>query len=1099
MAEKSRSGREPISVIELSQDFCNESWSTGNCTAGNSNYITGSEIYAPTAGQPWTMPDWEGTVGQTSGPTGAADRIEFEKVSTGTSDEIKLTSIAMPEGETLRFSGYFKRTNGAFSNNTVRVYIQTSTGEAGAAMDYEDGTTANGVEKLAGGGALESFDTVTSTDAGSGWWRFEVTLAASRVVNPASFGFEFSFDATTTGTGIGLSVGGIVSGAQLMVYTREGQGYVGTTGENIIALSNEPCFNTRQTCQDPTNYDKGVQVLKFVSDRSPQLTDDYYLPMLENVSISPAELNPAGAKKSTSGLGKRATITATFQDAPHTDAIVDPYVEQRSYSPLERGTFWQKWRARNPYYLNRQLDFKTGYFVDGVLTDAVTRSYVITGFSGPDSSGKVTLRGKDILTRAEDSKAQAPNANTGKISSAIAAGDTIPDSPPYTVTLTPAGIGDLEYSASGTCRIKKEIFTFTRSGDVLTLTARAQQGSEASDHAINEVVQECLVYTSQNCSNILYDLLNVYAGIPASYLDKANWDIEQAAHLTNLYSTTISEPTSVSKLISEMCEQMYFLTWWDERASLVKLRALRAAVDDVVTDLDDDNHLIENSISWTDNPDELVTQVWVFHGQINPTVKLEQESNYATAEVVGDFDAEGADRNDTKRIRKVFSRWIDAAGTSAANDLATSIINRYSTLPRTCSFTLDAKDGDLWLADFIRVQNRLNVDIFGNVEQVNLQVMRANETAIGTKFSYAAQQFILQQEVDPTADNLIIGSDYLNVNLYDFYVSQKGVPAANKTITFTVRTGVTIGGDAANYDSTNIPNNASRDSTKDTYDAGTSQTSGLSVGDVIMLQRAGISTPRDIAAGATYPSTSNTADWLIKEYPITAALDTGTSWPANTTLKLIIEAGAYVVGEGGNGSAHVFEQELATGSDPILETAPAGDGGHAMKIQHAIEITNLGTISNGCGGGGSSAWITSPVNPYIFVATGGGGAGYPSRAMSSIEIGAPSGFNMISDAQVGTQLTGGNGAEGLYTGSAFGSPFYYAFNSSAVTSARGNGGSSNSNAGQQGNVDSDTGGGISYPLLSGTGGTGGDAIVSGYNLVTWTGGNEGDIRGAKNT
>jgi len=41
------------------------------------------------------------------------------------------------------------------------------------------------------------------------------------------------------------------------------------------------------------------------------------------------------------------------------------------------------------------------------VVDSITRTFFITGFSGPDSNGRVNISGKDVLTLAANDKAKA--------------------------------------------------------------------------------------------------------------------------------------------------------------------------------------------------------------------------------------------------------------------------------------------------------------------------------------------------------------------------------------------------------------------------------------------------------------------------------------------------------------------------------------------------------------------------------------------------------------------------------------------------------------------------------------------------------------------
>jgi len=83
---------------------------------------------------------------------------------------------------------------------------------------------------------------------------------------------------------------------------------LGTTGGS-------KCFNTRATCQDPTNYDStSYLTLRFCHNQA-NIPDDYnYLPYLQSASVSAARINPGGGNDNISPLGIRSTLSCTFSD-----------------------------------------------------------------------------------------------------------------------------------------------------------------------------------------------------------------------------------------------------------------------------------------------------------------------------------------------------------------------------------------------------------------------------------------------------------------------------------------------------------------------------------------------------------------------------------------------------------------------------------------------------------------------------------------------------------------------------------------------------------------------------------------------------------------
>ena len=129
--------------------------------------------------------------------------------------------------------------------------------------------------------------------------------------------------------------------------------------------SDRKCFNTRATCQDPEHYDRTIKTIRFCKIGQ-VLPNVPCFPLLSKTSIAPTEINPGGSGRSSGPLGKRARVTLDFIDAPSSDIGIDPYVTEREYDPLGRGTFWSKWLSRNPFYNNRAIRVLEGYVGQGI-------------------------------------------------------------------------------------------------------------------------------------------------------------------------------------------------------------------------------------------------------------------------------------------------------------------------------------------------------------------------------------------------------------------------------------------------------------------------------------------------------------------------------------------------------------------------------------------------------------------------------------------------------------------------------------------------------------------------------------------------------------
>jgi len=861
----------------------------------------------------------------------------------------------------------------------------------------------------------------------------------------------------------------------------------GITCTASLATGGTECYNTRSTCQDPANYRPldiygklAPLVLNFCKSQSFLPDGAYYIPSLSSVTLSAGSINPIGAGASSSALGTRGGITVQLQDHPHTDKWVDPYIANRmsrdaNYIATERGTFWTKWKARNPYYIGRTVKHHTGFIKNGAVVDVVTRTYFVTTINGPDASGRVTIQGKDLLTKLSDEKAKAPFVSKGTLLAPITASDTA-------FTLNPVGIGNDEYPASGLLRIGAELCTFTRVGDAVTIV-RGRHNTEAKDAKAGDVVQLCLVYDSKSPAYILEDLEKNFAGIDPDLLDLAQWAQEQTDYMPRLYSGIIAEPTGVNSLVSEMAEQMYFYQIWDERNSLLKMRAIRPAQGDTIYQLDEFANLEQDSVDVSDLNDQLITQVWVYYAIINPIAGLTDETNYAAREII--FTDEGsAVKNGVEKIKKIFCRWIGPTNGAAAVDLGKKIIARYGRAPRKITFALSNKDSDVWLGDFATINHRSSVDATGAPLPLNVQVMSAQQNRPGTRFVYTAQEFVFEAPVDVTDKLIIISADTLNVNLRDAYDDQFAMPPApGDTVRFEIRPGVVIGARGYEFSET------FSGSLKGYYYKTTPTTITR---DFAPLMRREATTVTNFAVGATYTSSLRPFELMsdMREVPPSIALDTGT-WPGGVTLILTIGAGATVIGEGGFCSVHGGLGALSGGFRELL--AIASDGGNAMRIRHPITITNNGRIAGGGAGGFPSvlgAWLPYFAEKLFSVQPSGTGAGHilqPALTVADLAPMYPSPPGGIPQYSVETTPSGGSLIAGG-TGSVQVLPMIgglraYGRNAGAPGIAA------------QSPVQTRPAGGVTpQPITKASkSGRAGYAISEGASLITWV--NKGDVRG----
>jgi hypothetical protein len=591
------------------------------------------------------------------------------------------------------------------------------------------------------------------------------------------------------------------------------QASLGVTG-------NTQCFNTRSTCQDTANYTPVEHTLRFCSSRSPRpklLVNAF--PQIMDVDMTPGRLDPAG------GLGQRATASVTFQDHPYHDRGLDPYYRVRYGSSIAEdlqaesggealqaesggeellatdaelnasnriaGTFWGRTLARNPYYQQRKCVVRTGYIVDGEYdpTQFIDRTYLLESIVGPDASGRVQLKAKDPLKMLDDERSQAPFPSNGRLVSAVDESET-------TLNVDAGAIDlDDEYPVSGPfyIRIGSEVLEVTSRFVNFFTVQRAQFGTQASTHDVDDTVQLCLRYAAQRAHVIYEDLLSTYALMDATFIPYADWTTEADAYLPRTYSTLITEPTPVKDLVKELCKSGLFSTWYDERVAQIKMRAIREPDPDALT-LNENEHIIADSVQVTFKPELRISQSWVYFAQTDPTESLEEVRNYRQLSVAADLESEGDNKFRAPAIDKIFSRWITSR--TNADEVALRMTQLFGETPRQIKFSLDAKDGaNIWLGDLLSIKTRQVQNALGRKQTLTIQIIEADEVESAHLYVYTGQSYNFAAPID-TGLVISIAIDRNDVNLYDLFIEDQGsAPTGATEVTFVVEAGVIVGQD----------------------------------------------------------------------------------------------------------------------------------------------------------------------------------------------------------------------------------------------------------------------------------------------------------------
>lgn len=510
------------------------------------------------------------------------------------------------------------------------------------------------------------------------------------------------------------------------------------------------CFNTLKTCQDRAHYTPETRTIRFASDTLDLPDNIPAIPCIQSISFTP------GTVSLGQDMGIRTSLNVTFSEFRHSDIGVagDPYWKERGYDPFTHGTFWARFRARQPFLRGKAIRYIMGR--EGqTLEEMETRHLVVESFTGPDTNGRYSIVAKDVLKLASGDRSQAPRLSRGSLLAPLGAGDTV-------LQLVPGGIGNIDYPTSGYVAIGgKEMCAFSRTGDVMSLS-RAQFNTAAVDHAAQDRVQLALVYSAMSPADIIHDLLTNYAeGFNPAWITLAAWQLEVDTYLRRLYTAVLADPTDVEELVSELIEQAALALWWDDIEQKVKLKVLRYLPP--ISTFGPERYL-EDSFSSQDQPKERVSEVWTYYGVINPLRSVKDADNYRSARV--DLNLQSISDHGTNSIKKIMARWIPAFGAQVAARTNTLTLMRLSNAPRKLSLRLlRAYESPPSLGDVHMVQNWTIQDAMGNEQPIPAQITRINPLPDVVEITAEEATYGVVEEEDFTNRVITIDSVFQNVNL----------------------------------------------------------------------------------------------------------------------------------------------------------------------------------------------------------------------------------------------------------------------------------------------------------------------------------------------
>lgn len=541
-------------------------------------------------------------------------------------------------------------------------------------------------------------------------------------------------------------------------------------GQSPCTATGVECFNTRNLshdCGDPANYTESTITVRFAQSNGYEFWPDDGVPtwpILKSVASRSAKVMPA------EDMGTRASCTIMLSNCLSAMQGLDKNIIARD-DPYNKGTFLGKFKSRFPYIFGSNVRVYRGT----IGGEYRVEHYIIDNFSGPNNSGGMEFNCVDFLKLTNGKSSQFPKPTEG-----ILVADM--DETQTTFTVEPAGIGDIQYPASGKIAIGKEGLTFTRSGDVFTVTRGLYNVVEP--HSAGDNVQVIGEYSGLSSAAIIRDLIVNYTPIDNGLIDFNEWESEINSYQSALYSAEIAKPEPVSKLINEIIEQAGLIFYADVVERKIKLRVLRPVSSNNILTTD---KLI--SFSQKENQSKRVSQVWTYYNQKDPLKQLDDQFNYYSALISPTQE----NLYPTEVIKKIFSRWIPSFSKSVALDLNSRLIQRYVNPPREFNFNLFIED-NTGIGEGVIVEHRALENAFGDADPRGAYTTSLNCTDIYKEVT--AQEYIFTEYTGiGGGGNILIDipKDSLSVNLRQLYDSLYQTLSGVTSIQFVVKRGIFVG------------------------------------------------------------------------------------------------------------------------------------------------------------------------------------------------------------------------------------------------------------------------------------------------------------------
>lgn len=490
----------------------------------------------------------------------------------------------------------------------------------------------------------------------------------------------------------------------------------------LSAGSPRKCVNTFFTCRSTDNYLAESRTLVLTKKGQVLPIATRHFPCLMSVKEDEQTVNLAGSDPKLDALGRRAQVRFKAADFVYEDRFLDPYFDERisgaaqfsgvGYQPV--GSFWQRLRARDPYFANYPVRIKRGRVVNGALVEDRVTHYILTEFDPSD--GAAEFEAVDVLDLASNDRALVPKPSQGRLSADIAIDAT-------SLTLIPAGVG-AEYGADGYVTIGREIIRYTsKSGDTLNGIVRGRFNTQAAAHKAEAAVQEAWLYEGK-AYQAVNTLLTTFAPVPSSWIPLSEWESEADDWFSVDVQVIITKPVPVTRAIGEL-SILGFSLYTDLEAQKIRFKPNRPLTPPeraaALAITDDD---IVGMPKYEGRDDQRLTRVEFRSVQIDPTREL-SDDNFERAYLGIEAPAEDPRAYGEIRYRLEKTRWLNQGADATIRILAQRYLRRFSTAPERVTIRVKRrKYGAVKLTDVVTLTTSRIPSAYGIVEGRQYQIIK---------------------------------------------------------------------------------------------------------------------------------------------------------------------------------------------------------------------------------------------------------------------------------------------------------------------------------------------------------------------------------------